>query len=272
MEANRSMLANKSEIGRALSLYNKVLFWEYSEREIQLLGPELVIPRVTRYGTLNDIIRLFAIFPPDTIYDVVNKDRELDSTEKTFLNDFYFNVGSPLKGCTGVTDKGIKLNVFDYSDSFVKQANIVDGIRLASLLDIGLMKLDDQNRRNTWKDIIDLNIITNFHPLSELLSVYNQRYPAWPKKQCFMALVKNLETPPSLDNFPYDLMFNNSKPDDIISDLKKKCVEVYKSIFQQESEIIKSWIKPYDVKDISKDLSDQKGKIKTLNKNSGISM
>ena len=84
-------LIDKSEIGQALSLYDKFLFWEYSDQEIPLLGPELVIPRVTRYGTLNEIIRLFVIFPPDTIHDVVNKDRELDITEKTFLNNFYLN-------------------------------------------------------------------------------------------------------------------------------------------------------------------------------------
>ena len=91
LTASRIILTDKSEIGRALSLYNKFLFWEYSDQEIPLLGPELVVPRVTRHGTLNDIIRLFVIFPPDIIYDVVNKDRELDITEKTFLNDFYFN-------------------------------------------------------------------------------------------------------------------------------------------------------------------------------------
>jgi hypothetical protein len=84
-------LIDKSEIGQALSLYDKFLFWEYSDQEIPLLSPELVIPRVTRYGTLNDIIRLFVIFPSDTIYEVVNKDRELDIAEKTFLNDVYVN-------------------------------------------------------------------------------------------------------------------------------------------------------------------------------------
>jgi len=84
-------LIDRSEIGQALSLYDKFLFWEYSDQEIPLLSPELVIPRVTRYGSLNDIIRLFVIFPPGTIYEVVNKDRELDIAEKTFLNDVYFN-------------------------------------------------------------------------------------------------------------------------------------------------------------------------------------
>ncbi|MBK7653112.1 MAG: hypothetical protein IPJ20_23570 [Flammeovirgaceae bacterium] len=80
------VINDKSEIGQALSLYDKHLFWEYSEKEIEQLGPELVVPRVTRYGSLNDIIRLFVIFPVDVIYEVVKNDHELDVTEKTFYS------------------------------------------------------------------------------------------------------------------------------------------------------------------------------------------
>jgi len=76
LTANRMILTDKSEIGRALSLYDKFLFWEYSDQEIPLLGAELVVPRVICYGTLNDIIRLFVIFPPDSSYDVVNRDAD----------------------------------------------------------------------------------------------------------------------------------------------------------------------------------------------------
>ncbi len=226
MEGNRKILTDKSEIGRALLLYDKSLFWEYSESEIPKLGPELVVTRVTRYGTLSDIIRLFVIFSPDTIYDVVNRDRELDVTERIFLNNLY-----------------IELDVFDYGDPFVKSKNKVDEIELTSLLNIGLMKLHAQNGRNTWKDLIDLKAITTYHPLSELLSLYNKRYPPWPKKQCLMSLVKNLETPQSLDTFPHDRVMDETGPDEIISNLKRKCSEVYKSIFQEEAEIIESKFK-----------------------------
>ncbi len=44
-----------------------------------------------------------------------------------------------------------------------------------------LMKLHAQNRRNSWKDLIDLDVITNDNPLSELLSLYNKQYPPWPR-------------------------------------------------------------------------------------------
>jgi hypothetical protein len=82
-------IKNQSEISRAISLYEKVLFWEYSEREIQLLPPEFVIPRVTRYGSLKDVIRLFCIYDPEKIMEVVNSNKELDSKEKLFLMNLY---------------------------------------------------------------------------------------------------------------------------------------------------------------------------------------
>lgn len=78
-------LKDQSEISRALSLYEKVLFWEYSEREIQFLPPEFVIPRITRYGSLKDVIRLFCIYDPEKIMKIVNSNKELDSKEKLFL-------------------------------------------------------------------------------------------------------------------------------------------------------------------------------------------
>lgn len=59
-----------------------------------------------------------------------------------------------------------------------------------------------------------------------------------------MSLVKNIETPPSLDKFPFDLMFDNSKPVEIISTLKRKRGEVYKSLFQEQTKIIQSKMKP----------------------------
>ena len=146
----------------------------------------------------------------------------------------------PKNGCMGYTANGVKIDIFDYGDPFVKEANIVDGIRLASLVDIGLMKLDVQNRRNAWKDIVDLNAITDLHPLSELFSLYNKRYPALPLKQCVMSLVQNLDSPPPVATFPFDLMFKDTNPNDVISNLKGKWVDFYKSVLKDEANDIKA--------------------------------
>jgi hypothetical protein len=145
----------------------------------------------------------------------------------------------PLNGCMGFTANGVKLDLFDYGDPFVKEAFVVDGIKLASLVDIGLMKLDVQNRRNAWKDLIDLNSITDIHPLSELLSLYNKRYPALPLKQAVMSLIQNLNTPPSLETFPSDLMFKNTNPNDVVISLKDKWASLYKSISEAQKKDVK---------------------------------
>lgn len=87
-------LKDQSEISRALLLYEKFLFWEYSEKEIQTLPPEFVIPRVTRYGSLNDIIRLFCIYNPEQILEVVDNDKELDEKERIFLKNLYTHATS----------------------------------------------------------------------------------------------------------------------------------------------------------------------------------
>jgi hypothetical protein len=146
----------------------------------------------------------------------------------------------PNNGCMGLTENGLKLDVFDYGDPFVKTPLLVDGIRLASVLDIGLMKLDVQNRRNSWKDLIDLNAITNIHPLAELLSAYNRRYPPLPIKQCYGSLINNLNTPPPIDSFPFDLMLDNSTPELVISGLKDKCLELYQSVVRRQEEKIQT--------------------------------
>lgn len=224
-------LTGNGEIGRALSLYDNALFWEYSEREVPGLGPELVVPRVTRYGSLEEVIRLFVIYPVDKINEVVVNDKELDSKEETLLNYFCIH-GERLNGYVGLT------KMFDYGDPYVKPAIITEGIRMANLLDVGLMKLDIQNRRNTWTDLIDLNTITEIHPLSELLSAYNHRYPPFPIKQCYGSLISNLTTPPSIDSFPHDLMHDGVKPEHVISVLKDKCLDVYRSYFKRQEEVI----------------------------------
>ena len=165
-------------------------------------------------------------------------------------------------GCMGLTENGLKLDVFDYGDPFIRQAHVVEGIRMASLLDIGLMKLDVQNRRSAWKDLIDLNAITDIHPLIELLSVYNLRYPPLPVKQCYMSLVKNLENPPSIGDFPVKLMFSNTTPESVISSLKKKSLEVYESVLRQQTKEAKNQPlvnKQYEQNESGEDLPNNRG-------------
>lgn len=86
-----------------------------------------------------------------------------------------------------------KLDVFDYGDPFVYPAETIDGIRLASVLDIGLMKLNAQTRRNSWKDLVDLAIITRQHDFPELKKMYRSRYPRFDIKDAINSLQFNIE-------------------------------------------------------------------------------
>jgi hypothetical protein len=69
----------------ALDSYDKFLFWDISPVRVRFLPPEFVIPRIVRYGTLNDVMRLFVIYSHEVIRGVVEKDKELDPTEQAFL-------------------------------------------------------------------------------------------------------------------------------------------------------------------------------------------
>lgn len=160
---------------------------------------------------------------------------------KKHLEKFNFDLRKeePDYGVLGITDKGIKLDVFDYGDPFVLPPQEIDGLRLASLIDIGLMKLDVQRRRNTWKDLIDLHQITKFHPIEQLLEMYSKRYTSVQPKQSFMALMNNLKNPPSESIYPRELMFFEIDPKRVIQDLTDKCIHVSKEIIKKEEKKIR---------------------------------
>lgn len=75
----------KEDVERALISYDKFLFWDLSTSQIRFLPPEFVIPRIVRYGTLNDVMRLFVMYSYEVISIIAEKDRELDQNERNFL-------------------------------------------------------------------------------------------------------------------------------------------------------------------------------------------
>lgn len=79
-------MMEKVDIEQALDRYDKFLFWDMSPGQIKFLPPEFVIPRIVRYGTLDDVMRLFVIYSREVISGIVKKDKELDHNERTFLN------------------------------------------------------------------------------------------------------------------------------------------------------------------------------------------
>ena len=164
---------------------------------------------------------------------------------KKHLVKFQFDLRKeePDSGVLGITGRGVKLDVFDYGDPFVLPAIEVDGMRLASLVDIGLMKLDVQRRRNAWKDLIDIYQIIRAHPIEKLLELYPKRYPGVQPKQSFMALLNNLKNPPADNLYPRELMFIQIEPKVIIKELTENCMRLSETLIQKEAQIIKDKVK-----------------------------
>ena len=106
---------------------------------------------------------------------------------------------------------GLHIGFFSYGYPLLEQVQTVENIRLASLLDIGLMKLDAVIGRGRRKDFYDLFIISQQILLPELLSAGERKYPQM-RDFPLMALEGLLQfdnadrdiQPEMLSNLPWD--------------------------------------------------------------------
>jgi len=71
----------------------------------------------------------------------------------------------------------VRTGFFGYGYPLVSPPLPLDGIQLASLADIGLMKLDAVSDRATRKDFYDLYLIAQSIPLDELVQLSKVKYP-----------------------------------------------------------------------------------------------
>ena len=126
-------------------------------------------------------------------YGSIDFDRVVRFLEKTFqyvdsinlkpegLGKAFF-VGKSKSSC-------IKLDLF-YTDDFISDALIIDGIRFASIEEIIAMKLDVVSRGGRKKDFWDLHEFTDDFTLTEMLALHEKRYPYSHNKQF---LIKSLQ-------------------------------------------------------------------------------
>lgn len=75
------------------------------------------------------------------------------------------------------TIAGVKVDVVSLKHDWLEPAQVVDGIQLASKLDIGAMKLAAVTNRGTRKDFVDLAFLLDEFELDELLQAYSRRCP-----------------------------------------------------------------------------------------------
>lgn len=70
----------------------------------------------------------------------------------------------------------IKLDLF-YTDPFIRPIKAIDNIRIASIEDIIAMKLDVIGRKGRKKDFWDLHELHDKYAITEMLTLYAERYP-----------------------------------------------------------------------------------------------
>jgi predicted nucleotidyltransferase component of viral defense system len=72
---------------------------------------------------------------------------------------------------------GIKVDLVDYNYKLISAPSIIDGIRLASEMDIAAMKLNAIAGRGSKKDFIDFYYLGKKFSLDEMIKFYNEKYP-----------------------------------------------------------------------------------------------
>lgn len=73
---------------------------------------------------------------------------------------------------------GVKVDCVNYSEyPWIDEVVEEEGVRLASIKDIGAMKINAITNRGTRKDFVDLAFLLDSYPLKEVFSWYGEKYP-----------------------------------------------------------------------------------------------
>lgn len=86
-------------------------------------------------------------------------------------------------------DSSIRLSFLSYPYPLVAVTVDTPDLRLASIIDIGAMKLSAIVSRSTLKDYVDLYVILQYFKLSELLEAAQQKFPSLDVNVILKALV-----------------------------------------------------------------------------------
>ena len=72
-------------------------------------------------------------------------------------------------------EDAVKLDLM-YTDPFLETAEVLDGIRMASVRDIIAMKMNVVSRGGRKKDFWDLHMLLNEYPLAEMFALHARRH------------------------------------------------------------------------------------------------
>lgn len=124
---------------------------------------------------------------------------------------------------------GVRVGFYGYGYPLVAPLRIVDGVQLASLPDIGLMKLDALQSRASRKDFHDLYALCQQISLRELLDLAPQKYTA--TRDFEAQVVKRL---------PF---FERAEAEEPLPLLEEVPWETVKAFFRQQAiELSRAWI------------------------------
>jgi predicted nucleotidyltransferase component of viral defense system len=88
--------------------------------------------------------------------------------------------------------KCIKLDLF-YTDKFIDEIILIDGLRLASIEEIIAMKMDVILRTGRKKDFWDIHELKDNYSISEMIALHEKRYPYTHDKEVLKQKFKDFD-------------------------------------------------------------------------------
>ncbi len=127
----------------------------------------------------------FDFFTPGNI-DTSNLYREI---ERVFSGHSLLKTQDEKDTLSLIIDNEIRLSFFGYPYALLSDLIIMDNISLASILDIGCMKLSAITSRSTLKDYVDLYFILKVITLDDLIAGCKQKFPTLDEALVLKSLV-----------------------------------------------------------------------------------
>ena len=133
-----------------------------------------------------------------------------DSPDKTGIVSFgrSYYIGKSAADC-------LKLDLM-YTDPFIKEPDIIEGIRLASIDDIVAMKIDVISRGGRKKDFWDIHKLMESYSLQQMLQLHKKRY-AWNHDD--EAILEAMTDFSEAENWPDPICIESIEWDDIKLDI-----------------------------------------------------
>ena len=93
------------------------------------------------------------------------------------LPDAHHRILGQTSGSLNLEVDGVKVDFLLHDYPLLAQPEVLEGIRMLSVLDVAAMKLNAIVNRGAKKDFYDLHTLLRHYPLPTLLDAYRRKYP-----------------------------------------------------------------------------------------------